>query len=123
MRGRAQRPASQAVDFWSWRAAMYELAESLTPESLYQTSRIAYEELRLGGVRTVGEFHYVHHQADGTPYEDRLQLAEAVIAAARAERLRICLVRVIYHRAGPNKPPEGVQRRFSDPSLDVALRD
>jgi formimidoylglutamate deiminase len=123
MRGRAQRRASGKDDFWSWRTAMYEVADSLTPESLYQISRIAYEELRRDGVRTVGEFHYVHHQPGGQPYDDRLALSEAVIEAARAEKLRICLLRVIYHRAGVGRPPEGAQKRFSDASLDVALRD
>jgi formiminoglutamate deiminase len=122
MRGRAQRGGGHD-DFWSWREAMYAVADSLTPESLYQISRIAYEELRRSGVRTVGEFHYVHHQPGGQPYADRLQLAEAVIAAARAEKMRICLVRVIYHRAGPDRPAEGAQKRFSDASLDTALRD
>ncbi|HZO15888.1 MAG TPA: formimidoylglutamate deiminase, partial [Polyangiaceae bacterium] len=124
MRGRAQRPGpSGSDDFWSWRTTMYELAASLTPESLYQIARVAYEELRLAGVRTVGEFHYVHHQPDGKPYEERTELAEALIAAARDERLRISLLRVIYARAGANKPPAGAQRRFCDPSVEVALRD
>ncbi|HHH27269.1 MAG TPA: formimidoylglutamate deiminase [Polyangiaceae bacterium] len=124
MRGRAQRPGpADQDDFWTWRTAMYELAATLDPERIYQVSRVAYEELRLAGVRTVGEFHYIHHQPDGTPYDDRLQMSEAVIAAARDEGLRICLARVVYHRAGPGKEPEGVQRRFSDASLDDAIRD
>lgn len=124
MRGRAQRPSGEGQDdFWSWRAAMYEVAENLSPESLYQISRIAYEELRCAGVRTVGEFHYVHHQADGTPYGDRTQMSEAMIAAARDEGMRICLARVVYHRASHDKPVEGVQRRFADASLDDALAD
>lgn len=125
MRGKAQRgPASETTDdFWSWRHAMYELAEGLDPERIYQVSRLAYEELRGTGVRTVGEFHYVHHQPDGTPYDDRLALAEAVIQAARDEGLRICLLRVVYHRAGAGRAPEGVQRRFCDHDLDDALRD
>lgn len=102
---------------------MYQLAEGLDPERIYQLSRLAYEELRGTGVRTVGEFHYVHHQLDGTPYDDRVALAEAVIQAARDEGLRICLLRVVYHRAGAGGAPEGVQRRFSDEALDDALRD
>lgn len=124
MRGRAQRADGDGPqDFWSWREAMYAVAESLTPESIYQIARVAYEELRLAGVRTVGEFHYVHHQPDGVPYESRNVMADALIAAARDEGLRIALMRVVYHRAGQGKPPEGVQRRFSDPSLEAALAD
>jgi formiminoglutamate deiminase len=102
---------------------MYRLADSLTPESIHAVSRVAYRELYAAGVRTVGEFHYVHHQPGGVPYEDRTILAEAVIRAARAEGLRIALLRVIYARAGENRPPEGAQKRFSDPDLDRALAD
>lgn len=123
MRGKAQRPSAHEDDFWSWRTAMYELAASLDPEQLYQISRIAYEELHRAGIRTVGEFHYIHHQPDGTPYDNRSIMSDAVIAAARDEGLRICLLRVVYHRAGAGKPAEGVQRRFSDASVEQALRD
>ena len=125
MRGDTQRPgpAGHSDDFWSWRTAMYALAASLTPESIHAISRVAYAELRRAGVRTVGEFHYVHHQPDGTPYDDRTVLADAVIQAARDEGLRIALLRVIYARAGAGRPPEGAQRRFADPSLDAAIGD
>ncbi|WP_438027416.1 formimidoylglutamate deiminase [Sorangium sp. So ce233] len=124
MRGEAQRPGpSGADDFWSWRTAMYALAESLTPESIHAISKVAYRELRAAGVRTVGEFHYVHHQPGGAPYADRTILADAVIEAARAAGLRIALLRVVYARAGAGREPEGAQRRFSDASLDAALAD
>jgi formimidoylglutamate deiminase len=102
---------------------MYRLAEALTPESIFSISRVAFRELYRTGVRTVGEFHYVHHQPDGTPYAERTVLADAVIAAARDARLRIALLRVVYHRAGQGRPPEGAQRRFSDPTLDAAIAD
>ncbi|WP_437836602.1 formimidoylglutamate deiminase [Sorangium sp. So ce1153] len=124
MRGEAQRPGpSGADDFWSWRTAMYALAGSLTPESIHAISKVAYRELRAAGVRTVGEFHYVHHQPDGAPYADRTVLADAVIEAAREAGLRIALLRVVYARAGAGREPEGAQRRFSDASLDAALAD
>lgn len=124
MRGDAQRPGpGEADDFWSWRTAMYRLAASLTPESIRAISLVAFRELFRAGVRTVGEFHYVHHQPDGTPYDQRTLLADAVISAAREAGLRVALLRVVYHRAGAGRPPEGAQRRFADPSLDAALSD
>src|SRR5690606_30690180 len=67
--------------------------------------------------------HYVHHQRDGTPYDDRIALADAVVRAARDVGLRITLLRVIYERAGAGRPPEGAQRRFADASIDDALAD
>ncbi len=125
LRGNAQRAASVGGvdDFWSWRQALYTLASELTPESIHAISRVAYRELFRAGVRTVGEFHYVHHQPDGSPYADRLLMAEAVIEAALSEGLRVCLLRVVYARAGRGRGPEGVQRRFSDGSLEVSLAD
>jgi formiminoglutamate deiminase len=128
MRGQAQRPPRDVEgeakqDFWSWRGAMYKIANELTPESIESISRIAYRELYRAGVRTVGEFHYVHHQPDGTPYDDRTLLSDAVIRAAKAEGLRICLLRVAYHRAGFGREAEPGQRRFCDPSPDLIVRD
>ena len=128
MRGAAQRPrsvtaASGRDDFWSWRGAMYRAAAALDPASIEQISRVAFRELRVAGVRTVGEFHYVHHQADGTPYAERTTMSDAVIRAARAEGLRIALLRVAYHRAGPGRPAEPGQVRFCDPSVDDVIRD
>jgi formiminoglutamate deiminase len=102
---------------------MYEVARALTPESIGSISRVAFRELRRAGVRTVGEFHYVHHQPGGVPYEDRTVLSDAVIAAAKAEGLRIALLRVAYHRAGPGRAAEPDQRRFCDASTAEVLRD
>ena len=124
MRGRAQRATpGQSDDFWGWREAMYGLAGSLTPESIYRISLVAYRELAAAGVLTVGEFHYVHHQPDGTPYGDRLVMSDAVIRAAKDAGLRIALLRVIYARAGAGQDPAPAQRRFCDGSLEQGLAD
>jgi formimidoylglutamate deiminase len=126
MRGRAQRPVHEAAtpdDFWTWRGQMYEVASSLTPESIHALSLVAFRELARAGVRTVGEFHYVHHQPDGTPYEDRTILADVVVEAAKDAGLRVALLRVAYHRAGPDRPADPAQRRFCDASVDDVLRD
>lgn len=124
MRGLAQRPGPRGTDdFWSWRTAMYDLAMSLDPERVHAISRVAFDELRAAGVLTVGEFHYVHHQPDGAPYDDRTVMADAVVRAAKDAGLRVALLRGVYHRGGPGKPAAHAQRRFSDASLDAALRD
>jgi len=102
---------------------MYDLAGALTPESIYRISLVAYRELAAAGVLTIGEFHYVHHQPDGTPYDDRLVMSEAVIRAAKDAGLRIALLRVIYARAGAGRDPAGPQRRFCDGSLEQGLLD
>lgn len=125
MRGRAQRPSGAGrEDFWSWRGAMYRIAETLDPESIARISAVAFRELASMGVRTVGEFHYVHHQPDGTPYEQRTVLAERVIEAALAAGLRIALLRVAYARGGPGAPELApAQRRFVDRDVGDVVRD
>jgi formiminoglutamate deiminase len=124
MRGTAQRRGPDPKDdFWTWRGQMYRAATALTPESIVDVSRAAFRELARAGVRTVGEFHYIHHQADGTAYGQRTLLSELVVDAARAEGLRVALLRVAYHRAGPGRPAEAGQRRFCDPTVDDVLRD
>ncbi len=123
LRGHCQRRSAEANSFWSWRGYMYALAAELDPESIYQLSRFAYAELAMAGVSAVGEFHYVHHQAGGEPYEERTALADAVIRAAQDVGIRINLQRVIYQRAGAGKALEAGQERFCDVSLDQCLGD
>jgi formimidoylglutamate deiminase len=128
LRGRAQRASAASEggapdDFWTWRAAMYELAASLTPQSIHAISLVAFRELARAGIRTVGEFHYVHHQPGGAPYDDRTVMADAVVLAAKEAKVRIALLRVAYQRAGPGRPAEDAQQRFCDASVDDVLRD
>ncbi|MCY1044380.1 formimidoylglutamate deiminase [Corallococcus sp. bb12-1] len=123
IRGRTEYVASGRGqdDFWSWREAMYRAAEALTPEEVYVASRQVFVEMALAGITAVGEFHYLHHQSDGTPYADRNELAHAVIRAATDVGLRICLLRVGYARAGFNVAANPRQRRFIDADVDAFL--
>jgi formimidoylglutamate deiminase len=123
IRGRTEYVAagSGTDDFWSWREAMYRAAEALTPEDVYIASRQAFLEMLLAGITTVGEFHYLHHQPDGSPYTQRNALAHAVIRAAREVGLRIVLLRVGYARAGFLVPENPRQRRFIDKDVDTFL--
>lgn len=121
IRGRTEyvSEAGGRDDFWSWRESMYRAAEALDPEGVFVASRQAFVEMVRAGITTVGEFHYLHHQADGTPYADRNELAHQVIRAAREVGLRICLLRVGYARSGFQVPPNPRQRRFLDADVDA----
>jgi formimidoylglutamate deiminase len=123
LRGRTEfvEKGNASDDFWSWREAMYRAATQLSPDGVYVASRQAFVEMALAGITTVGEFHYLHHQADGTPYADVHQLARQVIRAAREVGLRICLLRVAYARAGFKKDATPRQRRFCDATAEEAL--
>jgi formimidoylglutamate deiminase len=127
LRGVAERPspgAGAGDDFWSWREAMYRLAGALDPDSLHEVARRAYAEMAAAGYGAVGEFHYVHHQPDGTPYADPNAMALAVAEAARAAAITIVLLPAAYHRAGwdgGDLPPTPGQRRFCDSDVDGFL--
>ncbi|NOX22345.1 MAG: formimidoylglutamate deiminase [Actinobacteria bacterium] len=108
--------------FWSWQREMYRLAECLTPQSYERVATAVFTEMVLAGITTVGEFHYIHHDADGTPYADRNAMGEALVTAAAASGIRLTLIDVCYLRGWFDRPVSGVQRRFSDGSVG-AWRD
>jgi len=103
--------------FWTWRQQMYRLAAVIDPDSLHRLARATYGEMTLAGVTVVGEFHYLHHQPDGTPYDNPNRMGEALIAAAAEAGIRLTLLDTCYLRGGlDGRPLEGAQRRFGDGS-------
>ena len=120
LRGRTQAGGST---FWSWREAMYAVADRLDPDSYLELARITYTELARAGVTTIGEFHYLHHGPDGVPYQDPNAMAEALRQAARDAGVRLTLLDTCYLTGGLSPdgyfPLEGVQRRFGDSDADA----
>ena len=49
---------------------MYAVAARLTPDTYFELARATYREMVAAGITSVGEFHYLHHGPDGTPYDD-----------------------------------------------------
>jgi formiminoglutamate deiminase len=93
---------------------MYEIAATLDPDSYRRLATAVYAEMALAGVSCVGEFHYVHHQADGTPYDDPNAMGEAVRDAARAAGVRLTLLDTCYLSGGFGRRLSAAQRRFGD---------
>src|SRR5258706_12032193 len=127
LRGRTEyrsRDLHTARDsFWTWREMMYAAATRLTPADIYDASRMAFLEMALHGITAVGEFHYLHKQPDGTPYDDPNLLAKEVIRAAGDVGLRIALLRVAYARSGFKTEPNMRQARFIESDPEVYLRN
>ncbi len=113
LRGIGERSDRPDDDFWSWREAMYALAGRLDPDGMREVAGRVYAEMAAAGYGAVGEFHYVHHRPDGTPYEEPNAMALAVAEAAGAAGLAIVLLPAAYHRGG--------HARFRDPSVDDYL--
>ncbi len=121
LRGVGERVAAPGEDFWSWRTEMYRLASGHDPESMRAVGRRVYGQMATAGYGAVGEFHYVHHQTDGTPYAEPNAMAIALAEAAQECGLEITLLPAAYHRGGPGRPPDSGQARFCDPSVEAFL--
>ena len=126
LRGRAERPgpAGGEDDFWTWRTEMFALAETLDPESMHAVALETYREMAGAGYAVVGEFHYVHHQPDGTPYAEPNAMAHAVAERRVEAGLPIVLLPAAYNRGGwdgEDLPPAQGQRRFCDPDVETFL--
>jgi formiminoglutamate deiminase len=65
------------------------------------------------GFTSVAEFHYLHHQPDGTPYDNVAEMSERIVAAAETAGIGLTLLPVLYRQSGfLGKPPTPAQRRF-----------
>lgn len=122
IRGRTEFRTAARDTFWTWREMMYRAAERLTPEDLYDASRMAFLEMALSGITTVGEFHYLHHAPGGNFYDDPNLLSKQVVRAARDVGIRIALLRVAYARAGFQTDPNPRQSRFITPAAADFLK-
>ncbi|KRB59406.1 N-formimino-L-glutamate deiminase [Rhizobium sp. Root708] len=111
--------------FWSWRTVMYKFALSMAPEHVEAVASQLYMEMLEAGFSRVGEFHYLHHDKDGTPYANIAELAERIGAAANMSGIGLTLLPVFYAHSGfGGAAPIDGQRRFIN-SLDsfAALMD
>ena len=119
LRGRTQR---ERGTFWTWRDQMYAVAGCLTPDSYYELAKATYREMAVSGITCVGEFHYLHHGPDGTPYDDANAMGRALVEAARDAGIRIALLDTCYLAAGIGEAPQGVQARYTDGDAEVWRR-
>lgn len=107
------RGTSDNDSFWTWRETMYRFLGRLRPEDLDAVAAQLYVEMLEAGFTAVGEFHYVHHQADGTPYDDPAEMSGQLMAAAEQAGIGQTLLPVFYQYGGFNAVPvSSAQLRF-----------
>ncbi|CAN5472022.1 formimidoylglutamate deiminase [soil metagenome] len=109
---------SGADDFWSWRETMYGLALDLDPEQMKAIAAMLYAELLRNGYSSVAEFHYLHHDKNGKPYNNLAAMGEALIEAAREAGIKITLIPIFYQKSGFGIEPNERQRRFISKNFD-----
>jgi formimidoylglutamate deiminase len=113
MAGLTEKGGPAGDSFWSWREQMYRFLERLTPDDVQVIATRLYVEMLEAGYTSVAEFHYLHHDADGTPYADPAEMAWRHLAAADAAGIGLTLLPVLYaHSNFGGLPPTPGQRRF-----------
>ncbi|MEM7083238.1 MAG: formimidoylglutamate deiminase [Pseudomonadota bacterium] len=114
MAGLAEHASGQSGvtdSFWTWRKIMYGFLDHFEPEHLYAVARQLYIEMLKVGYTRVAEFQYLHHQPDGTPYDERATMTLHTIDAARDAGIGITSLPVHYQFGGFNRQPVSEQQR------------
>ena len=82
MAGNTEYRLSARDSFWTWRRAMYALANRIDPDDLQILATQLFVEMLKSGYTSVAEFHYLHRQKGGAVYSGANPLWEAVSNAA-----------------------------------------
>jgi len=116
MAGLTERRSPHPTDsFWTWRELMYRFLDVLTPEDVETVAAFAFMEMQEAGFAAVAEFHYLHHQPGGAPYDDLAELSGRIAAAAATTGIGLTLLPVLYTYGGVDgRPLQGGQLRFAN---------
>ena len=82
MAGLTERRGPNPNDsFWTWRQLMYRFLDQLTPEHVEAITAFVQMEMLEAGYAANIEFHYLHHQPGGVPYDNLAETSERIAAA------------------------------------------
>ncbi|MBR0961699.1 formimidoylglutamate deiminase [Bradyrhizobium japonicum] len=113
MAGLAELRGDSTDTFWTWRETMYRFALAMTPDDVAAVATLLYVEMLEQGFTRVGEFHYLHHDRDGSPYADIAEMAVQIAQAAEASGIALTLLPSFYaHGSFGGAAPHAGQRRF-----------
>src|SRR5580658_9030196 len=96
MVGDTEYRLSARDSFWTWRQAMYALANRIEPEELQIVATQVYVEMLKAGYTCVAEFNYLHRQRNGVAYEGANALWEALSAAAETAGIGFTFLPTLY---------------------------
>ncbi len=124
MAGLTERRGPDPRDtFWTWRQLMFRFLDQLTPDHVQDIAAFVQMEMLEAGYANNTEFHYLHHQPGGVPYDNIAEMAERIAAAANITGIGLTLLPVHYQFGGCDKRPLGAgQIRFgNDPERFAKL--
>lgn len=125
MAGLSERRGDGEDSFWSWRQIMYAFNDHLTPDHARAIAALVYCEMLESGFTSVGEFHYLHHDRDGSPHSEIGEMAGAICGAAALTGIGMTLLPVFYRWSGfgEQAPHEGQRRFINDPDRYARLME
>jgi len=113
MLGLAEKAGPGTDSFWTWRDVMYGFALKLGPDDMEAVAAQLYVEMLKAGFSIVGEFQYLHHQPDGSPYGEVAEMSLRCVAAAEKAGIAITMLPTLYNYGGfGGQPSAPGQRRF-----------
>ena len=116
MAGLTERRGPNPNDsFWTWRQLMFRFLDQLTPDDVEAIAAFVQMEMLESGYATNVEFHYLHHQPGGIPYDSLSEMAERIAAAAHTSGIGLTLLPVHYEFGGCDRRELGPgQIRFGN---------
>lgn len=118
MAGLAEVRGPGEDSFWTWREVMYRFAHRIGPDEMQAIAAMAFVEMLEGGFTRTGEFHYIHHDVDGSAYANPAEMGARLAGAAAETGIGLTLLPVLYQYGGFGaQPPSDGQKRFIN-SLD-----
>jgi formimidoylglutamate deiminase len=101
MAGLTERRGPDPNDsFWTWRQLMFRFLDRLTPDHVEAIAAFVQMEMLEAGYATNTEFHYLHHQPGGVPYDNIAEMSERIAAATSRTGIGLCLLPVHYEFGG-----------------------
>jgi len=114
MAGNTEYRLSARDSFWTWRQAMYALANRIEPKDLQILATQLFVEMLKSGYTAVAEFHYLHNRRDGTPYAGENALWEAISQAADTAGIALTFLPTLYQTSDfGGRPLKPEQARFA----------
>lgn len=86
--------------FWTWRQLMFRFLDRLSPDHIEAITAFVQMEMLEAGYAINAEFHYLHHQPGGMPYDNIAEMSERIAAAATQTGIGLCLLPVHYEFGG-----------------------
>ena len=116
MAGLAEKRSEGVSDsFWTWRKLMYRFLDQLTPDHVQAIAAFVQMEMLEAGFGSVAEFHYLHHQPDGSPYTRLSEMADRIAAASTQTGIGLAMLPVQYQFGGCDQRALGAgQLRFGN---------